>query len=479
MPAEVVHSVFNCFLKSHHYKKRNNGSAQTNAYAGHRYFMDGGCKPIACFTANSSRYEIRKVQFSITFECVGQDNPLSILIKYVLTFSMRIKYGVTLLCVFILWCCTAANQPMEAEQGKNVMVGAAQLDVLLPLLEGKRVGLVVNHTSLVGKTHLADTLKSRGIDLVKIFGPEHGFRGTAADGQHVEDSIDYKTGVPVISLHGKNRKPTAEHMAAIDVVVFDIQDVGARFYTYISTMHYVMEACAENGKKLIILDRPNPNGSYVDGPVREPEFKYFLAMHPIPIVHGLTVGELAQMINGEKWLEGERVCDVAIITVKNWKHNDAYSLPVRPSPNLPNDQAIQLYPSLCLFEQTVISVGRGTSMQFQVLGNPLLKNFAFQFTPINMPGISNNPPHENKVCYGVDLRHVNVQRKLDLSYLIQFYTLYPDKEKFFLGYFDNLAGTKLLKQQIKEGLSEEQIRASWEPALSQYKELRKKYLLYP
>jgi uncharacterized protein YbbC (DUF1343 family) len=341
------------------------------------------------------------------------------------------------------------------------------------------VALVVNNTSLVKKTHLADTLKSLGVNLVKIFGPEHGFRGNAADGQHVDDSVDAKTGLPVISLHGKNRKPLPAQLANVDVVVFDIQDVGARFYTYISTMHYVMEACAENGKKLIILDRPNPNGGYVDGPIRKPEFKYFLAMHPIPIVHGLTVGELAQMINGEEWLDGNKKCDVTVVPLKNWKHSDEYSLPVRPSPNLPNDQAIRLYPSLCLFEQTVISVGRGTTMQFQVLGNPELKDFQFQFTPLSMPGISDNPPHKNTTCYGVDLRTVKVEKKLDLSYLIKFYALYPDKEKFFLGYFDNLAGTKELRQQIINGLSEAQIRATWQKDLDAYKEMRKKYLLYP
>jgi uncharacterized protein YbbC (DUF1343 family) len=395
-----------------------------------------------------------------------------------LFFSMRIK--LILLCSVLFMCsCTSVSQPTKQVGAMEVLVGARQLDKVLPLLEKKRVALVVNNTSLVGKTHLVDTLASSGVQLVKIFGPEHGFRGNAADGQHVDDSVDLKTGVPVLSLHGKNRKPTAEQLVNVDVVVFDIQDVGARFYTYISTMHYVMEACAENNKKLIILDRPNPNGSYVDGPVREPEFKYFLAMHPIPIVHGLTVGELAQMINGEKWLEGGSVCDVTIIPVKNWKHDDAYSLPVRPSPNLPNDQAIKLYPSLCLFEQTVISVGRGTTMQFQVLGNPELKNYSFQFKPVSMPGISDHPPQENKTCYGVDLRQVKVENRLDLSYLLSFYAAYPDKEKFFLAYFDNLAGTKLLKQQIKQGLNESQIRASWEPELSRYKEMRKKYLLYP
>lgn len=359
------------------------------------------------------------------------------------------------------------------------MVGAQQLNLLIPKLKDKRVALVVNHSSLVGTTHLADTLKSRGLKIILIFGPEHGFRGTAADGEHVDDSYDTKTGIPILSLHGVIKKPTPSQLTDVDVVVFDIQDVGTSFFTYISTMHYLMEACAENGKAMIILDRPNPNGSYVDGPVREPEFKYFLRMHPLPIVHGLTVGELAQMINGEGWLDGGKKCELTIIPVKDWSHQDEYSLPVRPSPNLPNDLAIKLYPSLCLFEQTAISVGRGTTMQFQVLGNPELINMKFQFTPVSMKGISNTPPHENKLCYGEDLRSVKAERKFDLSYLLKFYKVFPNKGSFFLNRFDNLAGTKKLRQQIINGFTEDQIRASWEPELSQYKEMRKKYLLYP
>jgi uncharacterized protein YbbC (DUF1343 family) len=388
----------------------------------------------------------------------------------------KIKFLAILFCC--AYCSSTPNHQKEPEKA-SVVVGAQQLDLLIPKLKDKRVAMVVNNTSLINKTHLVDTLKSRGINIVLVFGPEHGFRGNAADGEHVNDSIDEKTGFPIFSLHGKTKKPTADQLTNVDVVVFDIQDVGARFYTYISTMHYVMEACAENGKEMIILDRPNPNGSYIDGPVRKPEFKYFLAMHPIPIVHGLTVGELAQMINGEGWLEGGKKCALTIIPVKNWTHADEYSLPIRPSPNLPNDLSIKLYPSLCLFEQTVISVGRGTTMQFQVLGNPELTDMKFQFTPVSMKGISNTPPHQDKLCYGEDLRSVNPARKFDLSYLLKYYERYPAKEKFFLGFFDNLAGTKELRQQIINGLTEEQIRASWEPELSQYKEMREKYLLYP
>ncbi len=374
---------------------------------------------------------------------------------------------------------TASKPKTEAkDESKPIILGAQQLDLLLPKLKNRKVGLVVNHTSLVGKIHLADTLKSSGVIIMKIFAPEHGFRGDAADGEHVNDSTDKKTGILLVSLYGKNRKPTVKQVADLDIIIFDIQDVGARFYTYISTLHYVMEACAENKKKLLILDRPNPNGGYVDGPVLDPAFKSFVGMHPIPIVHGLTVGELAQMINGEGWLEGGKKCDLEIITLKNWKHNIKYSLPVKPSPNLPNDQAIKLYPSICLFEGTAISVGRGTQIPFLILGNPLLKDMPFQFTPVSIKGMSTNPPHENKLCYGIDLRTVEVPEKFDLKYLLDFYKIYPDKERFFIESFNRLAGNDILKKQINEGLTEEAIRASWKTKLDSYKESRKKYLLY-
>jgi uncharacterized protein YbbC (DUF1343 family) len=376
------------------------------------------------------------------------------------------------LSVFLLTvdCCVA--------QKPKVSVGAEQLNQLLPLLKGKRVGLVVNNTALVGKTHLADTLVARKVQVKRIFGPEHGFRGDAADGEHVRDEVDAKTGVPVASLYGKNFKATADQVNDLDILIFDIQDVGARFYTFISTMHYLMETCAENNKQLIILDRPNPNGSYVDGPIMQPELKSFVGIHPIPITHGMTVGELAQMINGEGWLEGGKKCNLTVIKMKNWKHDDDYSLPVRPSPNLPNDQAIRLYPSICLFEGTVISVGRGTSMPFQVLGNPELKDMTFTFTPVPLKGYSIDPPLKDKLCYGVDLRSVTPARKIDLQYLLFFYQKYPDKEKFFTAYFDKLAGTTQLKQQIKDGLTEDQIRASWKPGLDAFNAKRKKYLIY-
>jgi len=367
--------------------------------------------------------------------------------------------------------------PVKTVDGQ-VKTGADQVENFYKTLAGKRVALVVNHTSLIGKTHLADSLKALGANIVKIFGPEHGFRGNAADGELVNDSVDMRTGIALVSLYGKNKKPTQQQLENVDLVVFDIQDVGTRFYTYISTMHYVMEACAEARKKVIILDRPNPN-AFVDGPINEKPFQSFVAMHPIPIAHGLTVGELAQMINGEGWLTNKLQCDIEIIHVKNWKHADDFALPVGPSPNLPNNQAIKLYPSICLFEGTVISLGRGTPFPFQVLGNPELKNMPFTFTPVTIKGVSVKPPHENKVCYGIDLRAEKPERKINLNYLFTLYNAYPDKDKFFIPYFDILAGTPVLKQQIKDGLTEEQIRASWEPKLGQYKEMRKKYLLYP
>jgi uncharacterized protein YbbC (DUF1343 family) len=370
------------------------------------------------------------------------------------------------------------SQTGEVAKHAVIITGAEQPDILLPKLKNQRVGIVVNHTSLVGKTHLADTLLKSGVDLKKIFAPEHGFRGTADAGEEIKDGVDTKTGLPVVSLYGNNKKPTPEQLADVDLVIFDIQDVGVRFFTYISTMHYVMEACAENNKKFIVLDRPNPNGSYVDGPVLEPEFTSFVGMHTIPIVHGLTVGELARMINGEGWLGKDKRCDLEVVPVKNWKHSDPYSLPVKPSPNLPNDQAVRLYPSTCLFEGTVLSLGRGTLMPFQVVGHPDLKGMPFQFTPVSIDGMSKNPPLENKICYGLDLRDVPVKPQIDLSYVIRMYNAFPDKDKFFNSYFEKLAGTAALRQHIRQGMTEEQIRETWKTGLDQYILLRKKHLLY-
>ncbi len=361
----------------------------------------------------------------------------------------------------------------------TVVTGAQQLDLLLPKLTGKRVALVVNHTSTIGRIHLADTLQKLHVDLKKIFAPEHGFRGNADAGETLKDGVDIQTNLPVVSLYGSSKKPTFDQLADVDILIFDIQDVGVRFYTYISTLHYVMEACAENDKKLIVLDRPNPNGSYVDGPVLKPEFKSFVGLHPIPIVHGLTVGEFAQMINGEGWLPKKLTCNLDVIPVKNWVHQDSYSLPIKPSPNLPDDQSVRLYPSLGLFEGTVISVGRGTKTPFEIIGNPELKDQPFSFTPVSIEGMAKNPPFENNICYGLDLRTAIVKKgQLDLSYLIKMYQAYPDKDKFFINFFDKLAGTDVLKTQIREGKSEAQIRATWQEDLEAFNAKRRQYLIY-
>lgn len=360
-----------------------------------------------------------------------------------------------------------------------VVVGAARLDFLLPKIENRNVALVVNYTATVGQTHLADTLKSRGILIKKIMAPEHGFRGNAANGEHVKDGYDTKTNLPVVSLYGNNRKPTRDQLSDVDVVIYDIQDVGVRFFTYIGTLHYVMEACAENGKKLIVLDRPNPNSGYVDGPVLSLDQKSFVGMHPVPVVHDMTVGEFAQMINGEGWLDGKRKCELEIIPLENWRHSDKYALTLRPSPNLPNDQAVGLYPSICFFEGTTLSLGRGTEFPFQAIGHPELKGFEFQFTPVTIEGVAKNPPQENKLCFGLDLREVPIPQKVDLHYLIDMYKAFPKKDEFFNSFFERLAGNTILRQQIKDGLTEDQIRATWQKDLDAFKEVRKKYVLYP
>ncbi|MBL0742650.1 exo-beta-N-acetylmuramidase NamZ family protein [Chryseolinea lacunae] len=373
----------------------------------------------------------------------------------------------------------AASLATPVATQTTVVTGAQQLDVLVPKLAGKRVALVVNYTAMVGKTHLADTLKTLGVNIKKIMSPEHGFRGNAAAGEHVKDGVDPKTGLAVVSLYGNNRKPTPEQLADVDVVVFDIQDVGIRFFTYVGTLHYLMEACAENNKKVIVLDRPNPNASYIDGPVLLMEYKSFIGMHPVPIVHGLTTGEYARVINGEGWLEGGKKCELEVVPLKHWTHADAYSLPVKPSPNLPNDQAVRLYPSICFFEGTPISLGRGTQTPFQVIGHPDLKTLPYQFTPVDIAGMATDPPQENKLCYGLDLRNVPVPKRVDLHYLIDMYKLYPDKANFFVKHFERWSGTPALRQQIIDGLSEDQIRATWQSDLDKYKLMRQKYVLYP
>lgn len=374
---------------------------------------------------------------------------------------------------------TNTENPASPPQKNRPVPGAERLDVLLPLLGKKRVALVVNHTSLVGKTHLLDTLLARGVRVQKIFAPEHGFRGTADAGEHIRDGVDTKTGLPLISLYGKNQKPLPGQLEDVDIVIFDIQDVGVRCYTYISTMHLVMEACAEQGKKVIVLDRPNPNGHYIDGPVLHPDFRSFVGMHPIPLVHGLTVGELAQMINGERWLENGLTCELEVVPVLHWTHQDPYSPPVKPSPNLPNDQAIKLYPTLVLFEGTVISVGRGTDKPFQVIGHPDMKLLRYQFTPRSTDG-AKNPPYENKTCYGLDLSKITLEPRLWLNILTDMYAAYPDKSNFFnKSFFDKLAGTSVLREQIQKEVTIEGMQQTWEEDLQAYKKMREKYLLYP
>ncbi|MDN5210926.1 DUF1343 domain-containing protein [Fulvivirgaceae bacterium BMA12] len=398
---------------------------------------------------------------------------------------MQIKpiFSSAVLLLF-LTCCgqetsnnTAESDPSPTE--KTIVLGAANFDEYLPALKQKNVAVVVNQTSIIGSTHLVDTLLSRGVNLVKIFSPEHGFRGEAADGEKVDYTADQETGVSLVSLYGKTRKPTREMLEDVDVIIFDIQDVGARFYTYISTMHYIMEACAEYDKKFIVLDRPNPNGDYVDGPVLDLKFRTFVGMHQIPIVHGLTVGELAEMINGEGWLENGARCDLTVIKCREYHHQKPYSLPIRTSPNLPNDQAARLYPTLCLFEGTAMSIGRGTPFPFQAIGYPNEIYGSFTFTPKSIEGVSKYPKLENERCFGVDLRDKKDNLKFSLSYLIDFYHKFPEKEKFFIKSFTRLAGNDKLQQQIIAGLSEEEIRQTWEEDLNRYKEIRKKYLLYP
>ncbi len=364
---------------------------------------------------------------------------------------------------------------------KQLLTGAEQYKQYLPLLKNKKVGLVVNQTARVKTQHLVDFLLSHDVTICKVFAPEHGFRGDADAGEHIQNAKDVKTGLPIISLYGKNKRPTAEMLKNIDIMIFDIQDIGVRFYTYISTLHYVMDACAEYKIPLIILDRPNPNGSYVAGPVLDMKFRSFVGMHPIPVVHGLTIGELAKMINGEGWLSKHRVCELTVIPVSGWEHSQSYSLPVKPSPNLPNDLSIQLYPSLCFFEPTAISIGRGTYFPFQVIGYPDISQGKFSFMPKSIKGMSVNPKYSDKTCYGEDLRKLKKIPPFTLKYLIEFYRKNPDKENFFKQekFFNLLSGNDILIKQIKQEIPEQEIIDSWQQDLDAYKHQRKKYLLYP
>lgn len=377
---------------------------------------------------------------------------------------------------------------------KEIVVGASQIEKYIPILKDKKVGIVGNQTSIIPNdlnnlksrkndsinTHLVDYfISSAKINIQKVFAPEHGFRGTADAGEVVKDGIDTKTGIPIVSLYGKNKKPTPKQLEGIEVMVFDIQDVGARFYTYISTLHYVMEACAEAGIPLLILDRPNPNGHYIDGPMLEPQHSSFVGMHPVPVVHGMTIAEYAQMINGESWLANGVQCELKIITMENYNHDIPYSLPIKPSPNLPNDVAINLYPSLCFFEGTIVSAGRGTDTQFQVFGAPSLPSdfFPYKFKPQANEG-AKYPKFKGEVCNGLDLRDTEKLNRLNLEWLIEAYVGYGKKTTFFNSFFTKLAGTTKLQEQIEKGYTYKEIRATWLRDLEVYNSMRQPYLLY-
>jgi uncharacterized protein YbbC (DUF1343 family) len=373
-----------------------------------------------------------------------------------------------------------------------IRTGAEQTDQYLPYIKGKRVAMLANQTTIIGQNHLVDSLQKLGIQVVKVFGPEHGFRGQASAGVDVRDEVDSKTGIPVISLYGSKNKPTKEDLADVDVMIYDLQDVGVRFYTNINALSRLMEACAENGKELLILDRPNPNAYFIDGPILDMQYKSGIGMFPLPISHGLTVAEFAQMANGEGWLKDKMVCRLKIIKVANYTHDMPYDLPVNPSPNLNTAQSILLYPSTCLFEGTYLNHGRGTLFPFTVIGSPHLKGkYAFSYTPTGIKGMAETPLFMNQVCYGLDLRTYDVEqlrktKQVNLQWIIELYQASPNKEQFFasnlsreMGVIERLTGSGLFRQQIINGVSEKEIRASWEPGLSEYKIMRKKYLLYP
>jgi len=375
---------------------------------------------------------------------------------------------------------------------ESIQTGAEQTAKYIPLLKGKRVAIMANQTSIIGSSHLVDSLVKLGVNIVKVFGPEHGFRGNASAGVHVADENDPATGIPVISLYGKKNKPSKEDMADVDILIYDLQDVGVRFYTNINALARLMEACAENGKEMLLLDRPNPNGYLVDGPVLDMKYKSGIGMFPIPMAHGLTVGEFAQMVNGEGWLKDKLKCKITIIPVANYHHDMPYTLPVKPSPNLNTQQAILLYPSTCMFEGIYLNHGRGTYFPFTVIGSPELKDlYSFSYTPTGIKGMAETPLFMDQVCYGIDLRNYDVNqlrktRQINLEWIKELYKAHPYKEKFFdsklsnqMGTIEKLIGSGEFRQQIIDGKSEKEIRASWEPGLSQYKEMRKKYLLYP
>ena len=387
-----------------------------------------------------------------------------------------IKFKSTFFLILICFSYLSFSQNKD-----ELKLGADQIKLFINDLKGKNVAIVANQTSKIKSdkkyVHIIDSLLSLNINIKKVFSPEHGFRGIADAGEKVEDGIDLKTGLTIISLHGSNKKPTTDQMKDIDVIIFDIQDVGVRFYTYISTLHLVMEAVAESNKRLIILDRPNPNGHYIDGPILEDKFKSFVGMHPVPIVHGMTIGEFGIMINNEGWLKNKINCDLKVIPIKNYDRNIIYDLPVKPSPNLPNKKSINLYPSLCFFEQTPISIGRGTEMQFQIMGNPNWEKTDFKFRPRSMSG-AKSPKHLNKICNGIDLRNHPYLNEINLEWIIYAYNKSKNKSSFFRSGFNRLAGNDKLQNQIINGINEEEIKLSWKKGIENFKTIRSKYLLY-
>ena len=392
---------------------------------------------------------------------------------------MTKKTFALLLVGALSWAASAHAQKLPTP----VTVGAERMELLLPTLQGKRVALMVNQSSLVGSTgtHLVDTLLSQGVNIVRLFVPEHGLRGKVDAGKNVRSGVDEKTGLPVVSLYGQRKRPTPEMLADIDLLVFDLQDVGTRFYTYISSMHYLMEACAEEGKTFVVCDRPNPN-DFIDGPILEPDCRSFIGVDPLPVAHGMTVGELALMIDGERWLRGGNTCHVKVIPMDGWSHGDPYELPVRPSPNLPNSRSIELYPSLCFFEATIMSVGRGTSKPFQAIGYPDKRFGSIVYTPQIKLGEDSNPRHKGKLCYGTDYTSVSLpKRQIALGPLLDYYRKADSLGLQLINQrqlFDLLAGTKKLRQQLSSGLSEEEIRASWQAGLKDFQAKRARYLLY-
>jgi uncharacterized protein YbbC (DUF1343 family) len=399
-----------------------------------------------------------------------------------------ILFNVTILLFLAI---STLGQTVVSNKKSGIVTGAEQTEIYLPYLKSKRVAILANPTTIIGRKHLVDSLILRGVNIVKVFGPEHGFRGKASAGVEVDDEKDLATGIKIISLYGVKRKPSRSDLSDVDIVIFDVQDVGCRFYTYINVLRDVMESCSENNKEVLVLDRPNPNGYLIDGPVLDMRLKSGIGQFPIPIAHGMTIGEFAQMINGEQWLPNKLKCKLKVILVKNYTHDMEYVLPVSPSPNLNTQQSILLYPSTCLFEGTALNHGRGTYFPFTILGSPNLKGkSSFSFTPVSIKGMSETPLHINEVCYGLDLRNYDVSqlrksKRINIQWMIDLYKAFPVKERFFdrtqsnqIGNIDFLAGVYDLKKQITSGKTVKQIQDSWEPKLSRYKKIRKKYLLY-